>query len=96
MPHGKFEFQGTGGSYFWLMIWTSILTALTLGLFWPWAYSIQQRWIAERTFIDGKQLMFNGSGVSFFGNWLLCNMRHKSRRPSWPLKTRISLFLLVS
>ena len=71
MAHGNFEFKGTGASYFWLLIWTNILTAITLGLYFPWAYCANQRWIAERTFIDGKQLTFKGTGGSFFGTWLL-------------------------
>ncbi|MCD6335065.1 MAG: DUF898 family protein [Candidatus Latescibacteria bacterium] len=71
MPHGQFEFRGNGLSLLWLAIWTNILTALTLGLFWPWAYCVQQRWIAARTFIDGKQLVFKGTGLGIFGTWLL-------------------------
>lgn len=71
MAHGKFEFKGTGGSFLWLIIWTSILTVVTFGLFFPWAYAHNQKWIAERTFIDGKQLCFKGTGAGFFGTWLL-------------------------
>ena len=71
MAHGKFEFKGTGGGFLWLFIWTSILTVITFGIFFPWAYSHNQKWIAERTFIDGKQLCFKGTGIGFFGTWLL-------------------------
>ena len=55
MPHGNFEFKGHGLSYFWLALWTMVITIITFGLFWPWGYSARQRWIAER-YIDGKQL----------------------------------------
>ena len=71
MAHGEFRFKGRGLSFFWLAVWTSVLTVLTAGLFWPWANSAQLRWIAERTFVDGKQLTFKGSGLGFFGTWLL-------------------------
>ena len=71
MAHGEFEFKGKGLSYLWLMIWTSVLTVITFSIFWPWAYSAQQRWIAERSYIDGKQLMFKGTGIGLFGTWLL-------------------------
>jgi uncharacterized membrane protein YjgN (DUF898 family) len=71
MAHGKFEFKGTGLGLLWLFIWTVFLTVITFGIFFPWAYSAQQRWIAEKTFIDGKQLCFRGTGVGFFGTWLL-------------------------
>ncbi len=71
MAHGEFRFKGKGLSYFWLGLWTSVLTAVTLGLFWPWASTAQTRWMAEHTAIDGKQLTFKGSGAGFFGTWLL-------------------------
>ena len=71
MAHGKFEFKGTGLGFLWLAVWTSVLTIITIGIFWPWAYSAIQRWIAEQTFIDGRQLCFKGTGVGFFGTWLL-------------------------
>ena len=60
--HGKFEFHGTGRSYFWLTLKTGLLTAITLSLYWPAAYAAQQRWIAKNTLIDGKQLVFTGTG----------------------------------
>ena len=63
MAHGSFEFRGGGFGYLWLMIWTYILTILTLGIFWPWAYSARQRWISTHTFIDGNQLIFKGTGI---------------------------------
>ncbi len=71
MPHGNFEFKGHGLSYFWLALWTMVITIITIGLFWPWAYSARQRWIAERSYIDGKQLTFKGTGIGIFGTFLL-------------------------
>ena len=66
-----FEFRGSGFGYIWLLLWTTIVSILTFGLFFPWAYSAQQRWIASNTYIDGRQLVFNGSGLGFLGTWLL-------------------------
>ena len=71
MAHGKFEFKGTGGSCLWLFIWTTVLSVLTLGLFFPWAASATMGWVTKNTTVDGKQLCFKGTGVGFFGNWLL-------------------------
>ena len=34
-----FEFDGSGFGYLWLCIWTTVLTVITCGLFFPWAYS---------------------------------------------------------
>ena len=66
-----FEFRGSGFGYIWLLVWTTVVSILTFGLFFPWAYSAQQRWIASNTYINGRQLVFNGSGLGFLGTWLL-------------------------
>lgn len=66
-----FEFRGSGFGYLWVLLWTSLLTAITFGLFFPWAYSAQQRWIAANTLLNGRPLEFTGTGVGFFGQWLL-------------------------
>ncbi len=61
MNQGRFEFRGTGFNCLWLFLWTWLLTLLTFGLFFPWAYSAQQRWISEHTFVDQHQLAFHGT-----------------------------------
>jgi uncharacterized membrane protein YjgN (DUF898 family) len=48
-----------------------VLAVITLGLFFPWAYSVQQQWISEHTFIRNRQLAFHGTGFGFFWNWVL-------------------------
>ena len=53
-----FEFDGSGFGYLWLCIWTTVLTVITCGLFFPWAYSAQQRWICSNTYVNGRQLRF--------------------------------------
>lgn len=71
MTNLSFEFRGSGFSYLWLLIWTTLLSFITLGLFFPWAYSAQQRWIASNTYVNGQPLTFQGTGLGFLGNWLL-------------------------
>lgn len=71
MSRGIFEFRGSGFGYIWLLVWTLFLTAITCGLFFPWAYSAQQRWIAANTYLNGQQLQFIGTGLGFFAQWLL-------------------------
>ena len=66
-----FEFDGSGFGYLWLCIWTTVLTVITCGLFFPWAYSAQQRWICSNTYVNGRQLRFDGTGFGFFFQWLL-------------------------
>ncbi len=71
MAKHAFEFRGSGLGCFWLMLWTFVASVLTLGLFFPWAYSAQQRWIASNTYVSGRQLTFHGSGMGFLANWLI-------------------------
>lgn len=67
----SFEFRGSGLGYFWLFIWTSILTLITFGLFFPWSYSAQQRWISSNTYVNGQPLVFHGTGLGFLGHCLI-------------------------
>lgn len=66
-----FVFEGSGFGYLWLLIWTTILTVITCGLFFPWSYSAQQRWICSNTYVEGRQLEFTGTGLGFFFQWLI-------------------------
>jgi uncharacterized membrane protein YjgN (DUF898 family) len=70
MAHGRFSFEGTGGQYLWLVIWTSIVTSITFGIFGPWAFCAIQKWQLEHTTIDGQKLCFKGTGGSAFGLFL--------------------------
>ena len=51
-------------------IWNQNLTVFTLGIYFPWAVSFKQRWIAYHTTIDGKRLVFKGHGAQLFGNYI--------------------------
>ena len=51
-------------------LWQVILTGITLGICAPWAICIKQRWIARHTVIDGRQLLFDGTGGQLFGNYI--------------------------
>ena len=46
------------------------LTAVTLGLCYPWAICMIYRWEAKHTVINGRRLSFNGTGAQLFGNWI--------------------------
>ena len=47
-----------------------LLTLVTFGLGAPWAVCIKERWVARHTFIDGRQLVFDGTGGQLFGNYI--------------------------
>jgi len=71
MAHGRFSFNGNGLSCLWLIIWTTVLLVITFGIVFPWTTSATMRWVTKHTSIDGKQLCFRGTGMGYFGNWLL-------------------------
>ncbi|MDY0276713.1 MAG: DUF898 family protein [Acholeplasma sp.] len=53
-----------------IAILSGIIVLFTLGICLPYAVVIRQRWIAEHTYIEGKQLKFVGTGISLFGQWI--------------------------
>ncbi len=48
----------------------SLLIFITLGFGAPWAICMKQSWIARHTIIDGRQLVFDGTGGQLFGNYI--------------------------
>ena len=49
---------------------TVLLTFVTLGIGLPWAMCMRERWNAKHTIIDGKQVVFDGTGAQLFGNYI--------------------------
>ena len=47
-----------------------IVTVCTLGICFPWAYTMIYNWEVMHTVINGKRLQFNGSAVQLFGTWV--------------------------
>ncbi len=48
----------------------SIITTITLGICFPWAYCMVYGWEAKHTVVDGKRLRFDGTALQLFGNWI--------------------------
>ena len=48
-----------------------ILNVITLGICAPWTICIKERWIAKHTYIDGRQLRFDGTGGQLFGKYII-------------------------
>lgn len=67
------ESKFTGGllGLIGISIWQAILIGVTLGLGVPWAICSRQRWITKHTIIDGKQLVFDGTGGQLFGKYII-------------------------
>ncbi len=48
-----------------------LLTTITLGIAFPWAMCMLERWKAKHTVINGRRLKFTGSGMGLLGKYLL-------------------------
>ena len=68
----------TGGSRFdgglaQLIGWTILgwlVTVFTLGICFPWSYTIIYRWETKHTVINGRRLEFDGTALQLFGMWV--------------------------
>lgn len=68
LPNGtRLEYRGTGLDLFaqWLVV--SILSALTLGIYYFWGYVRIRRHILSNTFAAGRPLSFTGTGGQYLG-----------------------------
>lgn len=64
---------GAFANYFATLL-VGLVSSITCGIATPWILCWYMRFIANNTFINGKQVIFDGSGGSLFGNyikWLL-------------------------
>jgi uncharacterized membrane protein YjgN (DUF898 family) len=53
-----------------ISILSFLIILFTLGIGTPWAVCLKEKWLAEKTFIDDKQLCFDGNGAQLFGNYI--------------------------
>lgn len=47
-----------------------LITFLTLGICYPWAFCMVYNWEIKHTVINGKRLYFDGSSIQLFGLWI--------------------------
>ena len=66
----NFIFDGGAGTFLGTSILAFVITVLTLGIAYPYALVLKQRWVAKHTYIDGRQLHFTGSAMGLFGHWI--------------------------
>ena len=64
------EFNGGLLGLIGISILQALIIGLTFGLAAPWAVCMKERWIAKHTVIDGRQLVFDGTGGQLFGNYI--------------------------
>jgi hypothetical protein len=65
----QFAFDGGAGTYLGTAILAFLVTLLTLGICYPYALVLWERWRARHSYIEGRQLAFNGSAWGLFGLW---------------------------
>ncbi|MCL2846067.1 MAG: YjgN family protein [Firmicutes bacterium] len=65
------EFTGGVFGLLGMYILAMLLTIFTLGIGTPWAICMMKRWYAKHTFIEGRQLRFDGTGLGLLGRFLL-------------------------
>lgn len=66
----QFAFTGGAGTYFGTALLGLLITVLTLGICYPFALVLRERWRAKHSYIEGRQLVFTGSAWALFGNWI--------------------------
>ncbi|MDB5120827.1 MAG: putative rane protein YjgN, family [Sphingobacteriales bacterium] len=69
-PVKQIKFLGTGGNLFSIYIVNAILTAITLGFYYPWAKASTLKYIYEETELEGNRFRFHGTGKEMFLGYL--------------------------
>lgn len=67
---GRFHFDGGAATYVGTGILGFLITLFTLGICYPFALVLNERWRAKHSYIDGQRLVFTGSAMGLFGNWI--------------------------
>ena len=67
---GRFTFDGGAATYIGTALLGGLITLCTLGICYPFALVLIERWRAKHSFIDGQRLEFTGSAMGLFGNWI--------------------------
>ncbi|KRC64052.1 hypothetical protein ASE12_04315 [Aeromicrobium sp. Root236] len=67
---GRFRFDGGAATYFGTGLLAALITICTLGICYPFALVLRERWRAKHTYIDGHRLVFTGTGLGLFGLWI--------------------------
>lgn len=66
----NFKFVGGAGNYIGTILLGALITVFTLGICYPFALVLVERWKAKHASIDGRLLVFTGTGWGLFGLWI--------------------------
>jgi uncharacterized membrane protein YjgN (DUF898 family) len=67
---GRFRFDGGAATYVGTALLAFAITLCTLGVCYPFALVLRERWRAKHSYIDGFPLVFTGTATGLFGNWI--------------------------
>jgi uncharacterized membrane protein YjgN (DUF898 family) len=63
-------FDGGAADYLGTQILAALVTIFTLGICYPFALVLIERWRAKHTVLMGRRLEFTGTGIGLFGLWI--------------------------
>lgn len=66
----EFAFDGGAATYVGTAVLALLIAVFTLGICYPFGLVLRERWRAKHSYIEGRQLAFNGSAWGLFGSWL--------------------------
>lgn len=66
----NFKFVGGAANYLGTGLLAFFITLLTLGICYPFALVLLERWKAKHATIDGRKVVFTGSAWGLFGLWI--------------------------
>jgi uncharacterized membrane protein YjgN (DUF898 family) len=67
--HG-FTFDGGAGTYVGTALRGALITLVTVGICYPFAVVLMERWRSKHSYINGRQLVFTGTAMGLFGLWI--------------------------
>src|SRR6186997_1640184 len=68
--HYNLTFHGKGGEYFGIVIINWLLTAITLGLYYPWAKARKLQYMYGVTELIDSRFSFHGTGAEMFKGFI--------------------------
>ncbi len=63
----EFNYTGQWPELFGVLFGYSLLTIITFGIYYSWAFCNIRKWVLEHTYAEGRQLTFMGRGTELFG-----------------------------
>jgi uncharacterized membrane protein YjgN (DUF898 family) len=66
----EFKFVGGAANYLGTQLLAIAIIVFTVGICYPFALVLTERWKAKHATIDGRTIAFTGTGMGLFGLWI--------------------------